>query len=574
VSTWSQPVSLPALTASKLKAELILRGVHASQINQSFVAKGILALAVRQSDVMILNEALASIGSITPTVAPETLAIASLWNKHRAAWGRAEELYKLGDVSRISNEWLKILDPAQATAVNAMLEPGLLGFCLFDEQGTGKTFMGLGLIHHMFSSGDANQLLIFCPSSMVGEWAKKLKSVTDLTSKIRGLPVIHAAGDNLLHTCSTSVGIITNYRQAVDNIKTFQTWAKRLMPDGSYAKTLLIIDESFFVKNDEAQTSQAVLEIRNNCEFALVLCGTPAPNRPEDIIHQFNISDRGATLGLYRPTDDARQNLENISLRIDESGAFLRRLKKDVLSELPRKSFNFHKLKMSEQHRMEYDNARRSFKAQLLTHGTGPIKNGFQSILNKRAELIKLCSYPDEVIIPHQLNQKFSELTAIINDVCINRNDKLLIWSSYINSLEQIKLTVAKMGISVAGIDGSVPAEDRTKIVQQFQEEKTPQVIVANPSAAGAGLTLHAASHAVYMSYPSQAAHFLQSIDRIHRRGQRATETIFHLLVFENTIEEKEVSRLFRKESTQADLLGDVFSLPRTVEDFIAEIDA
>jgi SNF2 family DNA or RNA helicase len=75
------------------------------------------------------------------------------------------------------------------------------------------------------------------------------------------------------------------------------------------------------------------------------------------------------------------------------------------------------------------------------------------------------------------------------------------------------------------------------------------------------------------MSYPSQAAHFLQSIDRIHRRGQRATETVFHLLVFDKTIEEKEVSRLFRKETTQADLLGDVYSLPRTVEDFITEID-
>jgi SNF2 family DNA or RNA helicase len=75
------------------------------------------------------------------------------------------------------------------------------------------------------------------------------------------------------------------------------------------------------------------------------------------------------------------------------------------------------------------------------------------------------------------------------------------------------------------------------------------------------------------MSYPSQAAHFLQSIDRIHRRGQNANETVFHLLVFDKTIEEKELTRLFRKESTQADLLGDVFSLPRTVSDFIAEID-
>jgi SNF2 family DNA or RNA helicase len=132
---------------------------------------------------------------------------------------------------------------------------------------------------------------------------------------------------------------------------------------------------------------------------------------------------------------------------------------------------------------------------------------------------------------------------------------------------------VSAIGITIGRIDGSVPPQERTGIVRAFQETSTPQVIVANPSAAGAGLTLHAASHAVYMSYPSQAAHFLQSIDRIHRRGQNASETVFHLLVFDKTIEEKELTRLFRKESTQADLLGDVFSLPRTVSDFIAEID-
>ncbi len=573
MSTWSQPVSLPATTASKLKAELIRRGVPASQICQTFMSKGVLALAVRHGDSMILAEALASIGSNVSSAAPEAAALTLQWNAHRAAWGRAEELYKQEDVSRISKEWLKILDPAQATAVNAMLEPGLLGFCLFDEQGTGKTFMGLGLIHHMFTSGAVDQLLIFCPSSMVGEWEQKLKSVTDLSSKIRGLAVVHAAGDNLQLTCSTSVGIVTNYRQAADNLKYLQLWANRMKADCSHAKTMLVIDESFVVKNEEAQASQAVLEIRNNCEFALVLCGTPAPNRPEDIVHQFNIADRGATLGLYRTTEDAHRNLEELSLRIGEDGAFLRRLKKDVLSELPEKSFRFHQLQMSPSHRAEYDNARLSFRAQLLAHGTGAIKKGFQSILNRRAELIKLCAYPDETAVPHQLNQKFAELDLIVKEVCIDRGEKLLIWSSYINSLEQIESRIHTLGLSVSRIDGSVPSEERTEIVRCFQEEKSPQVIVANPSAAGAGLTLHAASHAVYMSYPSQAAHFLQSIDRIHRRGQRATETVFHLLVFDKTIEEKEVSRLFRKETTQADLLGDVYSLPRTVEDFITEID-
>lgn len=533
-----------------------------------------MTIAVRKDDALIMGEALEAIGAAPQAMSPDVAMRESLLDAHRSAWHRAEDLYEQADTSRISEEWLGILDPAQATAVNAMLEPGLVGFCLFDEQGTGKTYMGLGLIHHMFESGEANQLLIFCPSSMVGEWAQKLKSVAALSSKIRGLAVTHAAGDNLLLTCNTSVGIVTNYRQATDNLLTLRAWANRGMADGSASKTLLIIDESFVVKNDEAQASRAVLSIRENCRFALVLCGTPAPNRPEDVVHQFNIADLGATLGSFRATEDVQRNLEQLSARIEENGAFLRRLKKDVLSELPAKNFKFHKLEMSPPHKAEYERARLSYKSELLSHGKGPIGKGFQSFLNRRAELIKLCAYPDENVIPHELNLKFRELMKIVQEVCIDSGGKILIWSSYLNSLEQIQAIVESVGLKVGRIDGSVPAEERTLIVKKFQEDKEPQVIVANPSAAGAGLTLHAASHAVYMSYPSQAAHFLQSVDRIHRRGQKSSETVFHMLVFDGTIEEKEVTRLFRKESTQADLLGDVYSLPRTVEEFMAEIDA
>jgi SNF2 family DNA or RNA helicase len=316
-----------------------------------------------------------------------------------------------------------------------------------------------------------------------------------------------------------------------------------------------------------------VMAIREHCSYGLVLCGTPAPNRPDDIVHQFNIADLGATLGLYRPTDDLHRNLEELSARIDESGAFLRRLKKDVLSDLPAKNFIIRKLGMTSLHRSEYDKAKRSYRAELAGLGGGALGSNFRKFLNKRMELIKLCAFPDGNIIPPAENAKFEALRQVVDEVCLKGQGKLIIWSSYVDSLDEIEKLVCSLGVTSGRIDGSVPPQERTSIVKAFQETSSPQVIIANPSAAGAGLTLHAASHAVYMSYPSQAAHFLQSIDRIHRRGQSANETAFHLLVFDKTIEEKELTRLFRKESTQADLLGDVFSLPRTVSDFIAEID-
>jgi SNF2 family DNA or RNA helicase len=573
VSTWGIAIELAGSVASRLKSELLKRGVLPTNINLRSTTPGKIAIAVRIDDEMVMRDALEAMGTSTLPESEEIQVLKLRWREHRQAWHRAQESYLAAQTSHITGEWLKILDPAQSTAVNAMLEPGLLGFCLFDEQGTGKTFMGLGLIHHLFLTDRANQLLVFCPSSMTGEWISRLKNVDALTKKIRGLVSLHESGNNIHYACSRSLGIVTNYHQALPNMQVLQSWSQRRLNNGSNAKTLLIIDESFVVKNEDAQISKAVMTIRESCCYGLVLCGTPAPNSPDDVVHQFNISDLGATLGAYRATDDLQRNLEELSARIDENGAFLRRLKKDVLTDLPAKNFIFHKLKMTDDHRAQYEIAKRSYRSDL--NGLNSVRMGanFQRFLNRRMELIKLCAFPDTQIIPSKENTKFLELRKILNEVCHLKSGKLIIWSSYIDSLEEIERLVSDMLITHRRIDGSVAPQQRTEIVKAFQETPNPQVIIANPSAAGAGLTLHAASHAVYMSYPSQAAHFLQSVDRIHRRGQRANETIFHLLVFEKTIEEKELERLFRKESTQANLLGDVFSLPLTVNDFIAEID-
>jgi SNF2 family DNA or RNA helicase len=82
------------------------------------------------------------------------------------------------------------------------------------------------------------------------------------------------------------------------------------------------------------------------------------------------------------------------------------------------------------------------------------------------------------------------------------------------------------------------------------------RIFLGNPAAAGAGLTLHSARYAIYESLSNQAAHFLQSLDRIHRRGQER-EVHYLTLLCAGTIEESEYSRLLQEADRQADLLGD-----------------
>ena len=111
----------------------------------------------------------------------------------------------------------------------------------------------------------------------------------------------------------------------------------------------------------------------------------------------------------------------------------------------------------------------------------------------------------------------------------------------------------------------------RREAVRQFQEDDDAKLFVANPAAAGAGLTLHRARFAVYESFSNQAAHYLQSLDRIHRRGQnRAVEYL--VLLCDGTLEVQEYDRLVTKEAAAQSLLGDRVSSLVTRESFLEDL--
>ena len=137
-------------------------------------------------------------------------------------------------------------------------------------------------------------------------------------------------------------------------------------------------------------------------------------------------------------------------------------------------------------------------------------------------------------------------------------------WSFYTASLDAI---VTRYGrFSPVRYDVAV----RREAVRKFQEDDETMLFVGNPAAAGAGLTLHRAHFAIYESMSNQAAHYLQSVDRIHRRGQ-AREAEYLVLLCDRTVEVEEYARLIRKEMSAQTLLGDRGEEPLTREIMLAE---
>src|SRR5207237_10393340 len=135
------------------------------------------------------------------------------------------------------------------------------------------------------------------------------------------------------------------------------------------------------------------------------------------------------------------------------------------------------------------------------------------------------------------------------------RGEKVVLWSFYTASIDAIIGRFSRF--NPVRYDGTVAnVADRGDAVRRFQEDNATMLFVANPAAAGAGLTLHRARVAVYDSMSNQAAHYLQSLDRIHRRGQER-DVEYLILLIEDSVEMAEYERLLRKERAAQLLLGD-----------------
>jgi SNF2 family DNA or RNA helicase len=199
--------------------------------------------------------------------------------------------------------------------------------------------------------------------------------------------------------------------------------------------------------------------------------------------------------------------------------------------------------------------------------------NNLATYFQKRNALLQICIDPG-LIDPLYIETpcKFNYLTNSIKDLIDLKNNKIVIWSVYTKTIDRLVKDYARY--NPARIDGQIDkVSDRKLMVDRFQNDDLCKIFIGNPAAAGAGITLHKASTAIYLSYSSQAAHYMQSLDRIHRRGQIAAEVNYFFLVGKNTIESKEIKRLLEKQERQSTLLGDSEDEIIELSKIIAELE-
>ena len=303
--------------------------------------------------------------------------------------------------------------------------------------------------------------------------------------------------------------------------------------------TVLIIDEIYYIKSNQARRTKAVKFIGKSVPNVIGLSGAPIENRPIEIYNAWKLIDpincpdknyferqycnRKYSPFGYEHKDVSGHSNETELHNLLTGTIMLRRLKKDVLPDLPSKTFSFVPIQLL--NTTEYQGAEADFIAFIReTKGDEAAIRALNARAFTEIEVLKQLS----------VKGKLKGVIEWIKDF-LTVSDKLVVFAIHkfvIHALmEEFKNIAVK-------IDGSVNLTDRQKNVDRFQKDKKIKLFIGNIKAAGIGITLTASSNVAFVELPWTPGTLVQAEDRCHRIGQKDSVNIYYLLAI-GTIDER-----------------------------------
>lgn len=463
------------------------------------------------------------------------------------------------------------------------------GVLIGDEMGLGKTIQAIGIIN---ARPDIKRVLVIGPASLKLNWARELKkwSVRKMTVGIANTKCIP----------STDI-VILNY----DIAATLRNHLERTEWD------LLVCDEIHLLKNPEAQRTKAIfgyeprrkqvtdlldkhhvkyklseyrqaletaiakgiIHPRNNPEvkpmparIRLGLSGTPLVNTPSELWPILRWIDPGewdskwkflnrycgATKNGWGSTFDGAENLDELQQRL-RSTCMVRRMKKDVLTELPPKRRQVIELpsngltslinKERETHE-HWENEIAGLRARIELTKASEDNDGYAEAVEALGEAIKV-SFEQCGRLAHEV--ALAKVPYLVDHVAESAAEgKVILFAHHLDVIAKYVAEFDAMGFCPLKITGEVAVEDRQGIVDAFQSNPKHKVIVCGIHAAGVGLTLTASSHVIFAELDWVPANMMQAEDRAHRIGQRDSVLVQHM-VMEGSIDVRQANALVRK---------------------------
>lgn len=442
-----------------------------------------------------------------------------------------------------------------------------------DEMGLGKTHeaIALDLLRRQQFPNRKLKTLVVCPLAMISTWTR---AWFQWTHDLRILPINNKDRSHFVAEL------------ADDNYDVFIChWPVLRIIEDDLVNVMffhIIADEAHALQNRKAKQTLSLKKIPTGYRSALT--GTPAFDKPDDLwsilnwlypkywssyweyfnehIIFSNFNGYKTILGVNNP-EKLQQEME---------GFYVRRLKEEVLWDLPEKYYTEIEVDLHPQQRRAYDSMKNNMLSWIGSHEQEPVVAPIVIAQLTRLQQFA-CAFASVLEIKKQdgsieekmiLAEPSSKIDAVV-EIIKNSGQQIVVFSQFAQVIKLLAARLERNGITCGKFIGETPANERSRIISDFQDGKI-QVFAGTISAGGVGITLTASSTVIFTDRSWSAALNLQAEDRLHRIGQKSAVQVIDIIA-KKTIDAKRIKIILQKWEWVKRLIGDTTSDPIFDED-------
>ena len=432
---------------------------------------------------------------------------------------------------------------------------------LADDMGLGKSYQCLSLMAHQqpSPSDDRRTTLIVLPLSLIQQWKNEITSKINLPWKVA---VYH--GDSRKSTEFSAYDvIITTYQclakdhpkipKGCRRVVRFTPYARRSnIPDLSdeYGPLLkhkwyrVVLDESQNIKNGACLTAVAARAL--DATYRWCLSGTPIQNSYDEV--------HSITSFLFKQIDTRHTDVDDLLHKVT-----LRRLKENVMKDLPTKTIKDIQLTMTEEEKYIYNTFEEKAQDEISEIiSKGNLRDGgMASILTLLLRWRQICDHPNLFLnTTLKYSSKQQKVLRLLRQIMESKpGEKVVIFSHFVEMISMYEAPLKLLGWNYVTFIGSMNSKQREAALSTFKEDANVRIILMSTKAGNVGLNLVNANHVILTEPWWNPFVDDQAVDRVHRIGQEKAVRIYKLVI-KGTIEERILDIQAHKRNMFAQVFG------------------
>jgi len=455
----------------------------------------------------------------------------------------------------------------------------------FSVPGSGKTAVVLAFYEKLKLENKVNALFIIGPRNCYHSWNTEFNLTLNRDPKLKILDETKQQRKEIYERHLISELYACHFATVTNDIEYLQKFLLN-------KNFLIVIDEAHNIKKIGGKWSNAILKLGNLSQNKVILTGTPMPQDFKDFYNYLDfLYDKNEIISSY---EKAQIEVFMENKQFDKATVLINSKIYPFFTRITKKQLKLSKQNFLKPYYIKMNPIEDKIHQAIITKirffsKKDYLKKKNQDLIKniQKARMIRLrqtCSYvrnlitaiPEDIrhgdenliesedlqslISTYDLKEKPAKLLKLKSIVInlIKNNKKVIIWSTFLKTIELIKKELEVEKINIKSITGKTKLEDREKIKDEFNDSSSKlDAIIANPQACSESISLHkSCQNAIYYDLNYNTAEFLQSLDRIHRVGGSEDNPVYyHFLQYENSIDIKVYERVFEKANRQMQVI-------------------